>query len=144
VIFTTLAPSSLAFKAAHGRRVAPKGRATYCPAALGRPVLITNILFDLIMFALQLLTWAVILVAIVQTLIAFNVLDTRNRFVWSVADFLTRVTDPLLRPIRRRMPLFGGIDFSPLVLLVLLQMVAKPVIIYLYTGIKTGMWPSLF
>ncbi len=105
--------------------------------------MITDILFNLIMFALQLLTWAVILVAIVQTLIAFNVLDTRNRFVWSVADFLTRVTDPLLRPIRRRMPTFGGIDFSPLVLLVLLQMVARPLIVYLYTGIKTGMWPSL-
>jgi YggT family protein len=105
--------------------------------------LITDILFNLIMFALNLLTWAVILAAIISTLISFNVLDTRNRFVWSIADFLARVTDPLLRPIRRRMPNFGNIDFSPLVLLVLLQMVARPLVIYLYTGIKTGMWPSL-
>lgn len=105
--------------------------------------MITDILFNLIMFALNLLTWAVILAAIISTLISFNVLDTRNRFVWSIADFLARVTDPLLRPIRRRMPNFGNIDFSPLVLLVLLQMVARPLVIYLYTGIKTGMWPSL-
>jgi len=105
--------------------------------------LITDILFNLIMFALNLLTWAVILAAIISTLISFNVLDTRNRFVWSIADFLARVTDPLLRPIRRRMPNFGNIDFSPLVLLVLLQMVARPLVIYLYAGIKTGMWPSL-
>jgi YggT family protein len=106
--------------------------------------LITDILFNLIMFALNLLTWAVILAAIISTLIAFNVLDTRNRFVWSIADFLARVTDPLLRPIRRRMPTFGNIYFSPLILLVLLQMVVRPLVIYLYTGIKTGMWPSLF
>ncbi len=105
--------------------------------------MITDILFNLIMFALNLLTWAIILAAIISTLIAFNVLDTRNRFVWSIADFLARVTDPLLRPIRRRMPNFGNIDFSPLVLLVLLQMVVRPLVVYLYTGIKTGMWPSL-
>jgi uncharacterized protein YggT (Ycf19 family) len=41
------------------------------------------------------------------------------------------------------MPNFGNIDFSPLVLLVLLQMVVRPLVVYLYTGIKTGMWPSL-
>jgi YggT family protein len=96
------------------------------------------------MFALKLLFWAVILQAIVSTLISFNVLDTRNRFVWSVADFLTRITDPLLRPIRRRMPDTGNVDFSPLILLVGIGAVAMPIVDYIYAGIRDGVWPRLF
>ncbi len=103
-----------------------------------------TILFNLIMFVIGLLTWAVILTAIVSTLISFNVLDTRNRFVWSIADFLARVTDPLLRPVRRAMPATGNIDFSPLVVLVLLQMVAAPLVRYVYLGIETGDWSHVF
>ncbi len=97
-----------------------------------------TILFNVIEFIINLLTWAIVLAAIVSTLISFNVLDTRNRFVWSIADFLARVTDPLLRPIRRRMPATGNIDFSPLVALVLLQMVAAPLVRYIYVSIETG------
>jgi len=104
---------------------------------------ISYILYRLIMIAVQLLTWAVILQAIVATLIAFNVLDTRNRFVWSLADFLARVTDPLLRPVRRRLPTFNGIDFSPLVVLIILQVIVVPVVDYLYAGIHTGVWQPL-
>ncbi len=70
-------------------------------------------------------------------------LDTRNRLIWSVADFLTRVTEPLLRPIRRRMPNTGGIDFSPWVLVVLIRIVAIPVVDYLYAGIHYHVWQSL-
>jgi len=62
----------------------------------------------------------VLLAAIVQTLLSFNVLDGRNRIVWTIADFLYRVTEPALRPIRNRLPNLGGIDLSPLVLLLLI------------------------
>ena len=65
--------------------------------------------------------WAVILWAIVSTLTSFGVLDTRNRMVWTVGDFLYRMTEPGLRPIRKLLPNFGGIDLSPLILLLLLQ-----------------------
>jgi YggT family protein len=70
---------------------------------------------------LSLYSWAVILAAVVQTLASFGVLDTRNRVVWSIADFLERLTEPALRPIRRVLPNFGAIDISPIILLLLLE-----------------------
>jgi YggT family protein len=76
--------------------------------------------FFLIRAALDLLWWAVLLAAIVQTLISFNVLDTRNRVVWTVADFLYRVTEPLFRRVRGFLPDLGGVDLSPLVVLLLI------------------------
>ena len=85
--------------------------------------MILDALFFLLMAALNLLFWAVIIAAIVSTLVNFGVLDTRNRFVWSIADFLYRATEPLLRPVRARLPNLGGIDLSPLVVLLLIQAV---------------------
>ena len=79
--------------------------------------MLLDAVFFLIRAALDLFWWAVLLAAIVQTLLAFNVLDGRNRIVWTIADFLYRVTEPALRPIRNRLPNLGGVDLSPLVLL---------------------------
>ena len=70
---------------------------------------------------LTLYTWAVIIAAIISTLSSFGVLDTRNRIVWTIGDFFYRLTEPALRPIRRYMPGLGGIDLSPLILILLLQ-----------------------
>jgi YggT family protein len=78
-------------------------------------------LFWLLDTALSLYVWALIIGAIISLLLAFNVLDSRNRFVWTVADFFHRVTEPALRPIRRRLPNLGGVDLSPLVLIIGLQ-----------------------
>ena len=78
-------------------------------------------LFRLIDSALSLFVWALIIGAIVSLLISFNVLDTRNRAVWAIADFFHRLTEPALRPIRRFIPNLGGIDISPVVLILLLQ-----------------------
>lgn len=69
---------------------------------------------------LQLYSWAVIIAAVYSMLVAFNVLDTRNRLVWSIGDFLYRVTEPALRPIRRFMPNLGAVDISPIILLILI------------------------
>ncbi len=80
-----------------------------------------NALFWLLNELITLYFWAVILAAVMSNLIAFNVLDTRNRLVWTIADFLTRITEPALRPIRSILPYFGGIDISPIILVVLLQ-----------------------
>lgn len=65
--------------------------------------------------------WAVILAAVMSLLVGFGVLDTRNRFVWMIGDFFYRITEPALRPIRNLMPNLGGIDLSPLILILLLQ-----------------------
>jgi YggT family protein len=78
-------------------------------------------LFWLLDTAISLYVWALIISAVLSLLLAFNVLDTRNRFVWTLADFFYRVTEPALRPIRRRLPNLGGIDLSPLVLILLLS-----------------------
>jgi YggT family protein len=82
--------------------------------------MLLDAVFFLLRAALDLFWWAVLLAAIVQTLLAFNVLDGRNRIVWTIADFLYRVTEPALRPIRNRLPNLGGIDLSPLVLLLVI------------------------
>jgi len=72
---------------------------------------------------LNLYIWAVILSAVVSLLAGFGVLDTRNRIVYTIGDFLYRLTEPALRPIRRFMPDLGGIDISPVILIVGLQAV---------------------
>lgn len=78
--------------------------------------LITSI-FQLIYVVLDLYVWVLIISAILSWLIAFNVINTSNRFVYTVADVLYRVTEPVLRPIRRVLPNLGGIDVSPILLI---------------------------
>ncbi len=77
-------------------------------------------LLHLIGTVIDLYIWLVIIAAILSWLIAFNVINTYNRFVGMVSYFLHQVTEPALRPIRRILPAMGGIDLSPLVLILLL------------------------
>src|SRR6202050_1971885 len=81
-------------------------------------------LFWLVDRLLSLYIWAVILSAVFSILTSFGVLDTRNRIVWSIGDFLYRITEPALRPIRNFLPSFGSIDISPIILILLLQAAA--------------------
>ncbi len=74
-------------------------------------------ILDVVDVALNLYTWIVIASAIISWLVAFNVVNPRNDFVRMVWDFLYRVTEPALRPIRKVMPNLGGIDLSPIILL---------------------------
>ncbi len=66
---------------------------------------------------INLFVWAVIIHIVLTWLVSFNVVNTRNRFVYIVGNFLYRLTEPVLRPIRQVMPNFGGIDISPIVLI---------------------------
>ena len=79
-------------------------------------------LFTLVDTLIYLYIVALIVGAVISWLVAFNVLNTRNRFVYLLGDFLTRITEPALRPIRRLLPNLGGIDISPLVLILLLYL----------------------
>lgn len=97
-----------------------------------------TIAYHVIMYLLMLMTWALILSAIISTLLSFGVLDSRNRIVWSIADFLYRVTDPVLRPIRRVLPATGNIDFSPWVALLLIQLVVGPLVERIYAAITAS------
>ena len=74
----------------------------------------------LIETVIRLYIWAIIIMAVLSTLASFGVIDTRNRMVWTVMDFLERVTAPILNPIRRIIPYLGNIDISPLIAILLL------------------------
>ena len=67
--------------------------------------------------------WVLIINALLSWLIAFNVLNTSNRLVYSLLDISYKMTDPLLRPIRNFLPNLGSIDVSPVVLILLLMFV---------------------
>jgi len=77
-------------------------------------------LFQTIDLALSIFTWILIGSAIFSWLYAFNVINSSNRFVATLGQFLHNVTEPALRPIRRFMPDLGGIDISPIVLLLII------------------------
>jgi YggT family protein len=82
-------------------------------------VIIVPLLRVLIM-AIQLYIWVLIISAVLSWLVAFNVINTRNGFVYAVMNALYRLTEPTLRPIRRILPNLGGLDISPVVLILLL------------------------
>ena len=67
--------------------------------------------------------WIVIINAISSWLVAFNILNTQNRFVFSVLDTTSKLTDPALNKIRRFLPTFGSIDLSPVVLILFLMFI---------------------
>jgi YggT family protein len=102
-----------------------------------------TVLFNLAIWAVNLYKWIVIIAAIVSTLTSFGVLDTRNRIVWTITDFFYRITEPALRPIRRILPNFGGVDLSPLVLIVLL-IVAEELLARVEQSIVFGTLRPLF
>jgi YggT family protein len=74
---------------------------------------------------LTILTWIIIVQVILSWLLAFNVLNVHSGGVRNFIVALDRLTAPLYRPIRRMLPDFGGIDFSPLVILILIQVLKK-------------------
>jgi len=80
--------------------------------------------------------WIIIINAILSWLVAFNILNTQNRFVFSVLDTTHKLTDPALNKIRRFIPMFGSIDISP-VILILFLMFLRNIIFEIFA-------PSLF
>jgi YggT family protein len=82
-------------------------------------------LFWLINAVIQIYIFILIVQVVMSWLIAFNVVNTRNRFVFMVADVSYKLTEPALRPIRRILPNFGGIDLSPVVLILLLGFIQR-------------------
>ena len=75
--------------------------------------------------------WILIINAVLSWLIAYNILNTSNRLVYSLLDVSYKMTDPLLRPIRNFLPNLGGIDISPVVLILILMFLRNLVFEYL-------------
>ncbi len=77
-----------------------------------------NLIVDILRILLNVVWWIIVVQAILSWLVAFNVINTHNDFVRQIWGALDRMTEPMYRPIRRILPDFGGLDLSPLVVLV--------------------------
>jgi YggT family protein len=89
-------------------------------------------LFSFISFLLTLYIYILVAAAVMSWLIAFNVVNPRNQLVSTVGEFLYRITEPVLRPIRNVLPSFGGLDISPLIVIIIIwfiQIVVLPVLL---------------
>ncbi len=89
-------------------------------------------LLSLIQSVIWLYLWCVFISVALSWLVAFNVVNTRNRFVYTVGDMLHRITEPALSRIRRWMPNLGSVDLSPVVLIIFL---------YFLSGLLNEYWP---
>ena len=79
--------------------------------------------YNLINTVISIYIWLLIAMVVLNLLVAFNMVNTGNRFIYTIGDFLNRITEPLLRPIRNILPNLGGIDISPMVLILALYFV---------------------
>jgi len=92
-------------------------------------------LLDVIMLVLQLYWYIVLAMIIMSWLISFNVVNTRNQFVDQVWRVLNALTDPVLRPIRKRMPNFSGLDISPIILFLIIFFIQQIILRYIYPNV---------
>jgi YggT family protein len=88
-------------------------------------VAILNFVFFIAGALLSLLWWAIIISAVLSWLVAFDVINLRNRAVYQISTFLDRVTGPVLRPFQRIIPPLGGVDISPIVVLLIITAVQR-------------------
>jgi YggT family protein len=82
-------------------------------------------IIDVVIVLLNLYWWIIIIGAVASWLIAFGVINTYNRTVARALDLLYRLTEPALRPIRQFLPNFGGIDISPIILLLIIWLIER-------------------
>ena len=92
-------------------------------------------LLDVILIALNIYMWIVIAAVVLSWLVAFNVVNTRHPFVANVAEFLYRITEPVLRPIRNMLPNLGGVDISPIILFLIIILIQRVIEYYIYPNV---------
>ena len=92
-------------------------------------------ILDIILLVLQIYIWLLIAAAVLSWLVAFNVVNTRNQVVHMIGDMLYRLTEPLLRPIRNMLPNLGGIDVSPVILILIILFLQNVIVRYVYPNV---------
>jgi YggT family protein len=92
-------------------------------------------LLDVILIVLDLYIYIVIAAAVLSWLVAFNVVNPRNQFVAVIGEFLYRITEPVLRPIRNMLPAMGGIDISPIILFLIIILIQRVIVYYIYPNV---------
>ncbi len=90
------------------------------------------VIVDTLLYALEIYKWIVIVACVFSFLYAFNVVNASNQFVSMIGNAVFQLTEPVLAPIRRVMPNLGGIDFSPIVLFILIYFVQRALIYSVY------------
>ena len=90
---------------------------------------------DIVLLVLQIYIWMLIAAAVLSWLVAFNVVNSRNQVVHMVGDFLYRVTEPVLRPLRNMLPNLGGIDVSPVVVILIIILIKDVIVRYIYPAV---------
>jgi YggT family protein len=95
-----------------------------------------NAIARLVDTVVTLYIWVLIAQAILSWLIAFNVINGYNQFVRGLGEFLWRITEPALRPLRRFVPAIGGVDVSPIVLILVLYFVRDLVLYDLFPALQ--------
>jgi YggT family protein len=112
-----LAPTVPGLHGPPGRLYLPPGGARGMAGSMGGflvPVI------EAVIYLLELYKWVIIIAAVVSLLISFRVINTYNRAVSMIAEFLYRASEPALRPVRRILPNLGGIDISPIIVIVII------------------------
>jgi YggT family protein len=89
----------------------------------------------LIFTLIDLYIWILIASAVLSWLVAFNVVNTRNQVVSTIGEFLYRITEPVLRPIRNMLPNLGGIDISPVILILIILLIENIIVRYIYPNV---------
>jgi YggT family protein len=92
-------------------------------------------ILSIILLVLDIYIWLLIAAAVLSWLVAFNVVNTRNQVVAMVGDFLYRITEPVLRPIRNFLPNLGGLDVSPVVLILIIILIKDIIVRYIYPAV---------
>lgn len=90
---------------------------------------------DIVYIVLDIFIWLLIIQAVLSWLLVFNVINARNQFVATIWGFLRQITEPLLKPIRRIIPTFNGLDLSPLILVLLVILIQRVIIYYVYPNV---------
>ena len=114
------------------------GQTALTPAAMG----LIDILFQLFRAVLGLAIAVLVIYVVIGWLFAFDIVSRRNGVVYSIFDFTRRLSEPMVKPIRRFIPTINGVDLSVLVLLLLLSFLQGP-ISYWLQGVLTGRGPLL-
>ncbi|MGR4862661.1 YggT family protein [Caulobacter sp. LARHSG274] len=86
---------------------------------------IIHFVFFILAALLSLLWWAIIISAVLSWLVAFDIINLRNQAVYQISNFLDRVTGPVLRPFQRIIPPLGGVDISPIIVLLIITGVQR-------------------
>lgn len=94
-------------------------------------------IFQILEFLLTILFWIIMVQVVLSWLIAFNVINTHNDFVRQFLYALDRVTEPVYRPIRRVLPDFGGLDFAPMVVLIVIEILQRILLPNIYMSLMT-------